>query len=78
MSIQGKWDKSEITINESKQVTVTIDSRPNGNGTVLCENPDVILVSFPDDNIYIGTLINEKQIQWSGLGELGINNVWNR
>jgi len=45
---------------------------------IISQNPDVILVNFPDDRTYIGTLINDNQIQWCGLGSLGTNNVWNR
>jgi len=78
MKIVGKWAASEITVDVEKQVTVTMGSRPNGKGIVLCENPDVILVNFPDDRMYVGTMINDKQIQWSGVGELRDNNVWNR
>ncbi|GEM_PF-4997036 len=78
MSIAGKWGASVITVNANKQVSVTMGSRPNGEGTIISQNPDVILVNFPDDRTYIGTLINDNQIQWCGLGSLGTNNVWNR
>ena len=78
MSIQGKWGDSEITINQEKQVTVTMGARPNGTGVQLCANPDVILVNFPDDKMYVGTLVNEKELQWCRLGQLWTNNVWKR
>ena len=78
MKIEGKWGESVITVNAGKQVTITMGSRPNGNGIVLFSEPDVISVNFPDDRTYIGTLINDKQIQWCGLGDLRIDNVWNR
>lgn len=61
-----------------KKVKVTMGARPDGHGIVLSENPYVILVKFPDDRDYVGTLINNNQIQWCGLGGLTANNVWNR
>ena len=81
MSIEGKWvNGGVITIDKSnKQVTAKdMGSRPNGTGVLLCENPDVVLINFPDDRPYTGTLINQNQIQWCGLGTLRDKNVWNR
>jgi hypothetical protein len=78
MDIAGKWGNSEISVDKEKQVKISMGSRPNGNGVVLCEKPDVILVDFPDDRMYVGTLIKNEQIQWSALGTLQTNNVWNR
>lgn len=77
MSIAGKWGESVITVKD-KQVTITMGSRPNGNGIYISENPEVVYINFPDDRAYIGTLINEHQIQWCGIGSFKDNNVWNR
>ncbi|NET64020.1 MAG: hypothetical protein F6K63_06220 [Moorea sp. SIO1G6] len=81
MSIAGTWGQSEgqseITV-EDMQVTITMGTRPNGRGVVICSDPDVIRVNFPDDRVYIGTLINQNQIQWAGIGTLNANNVWTR
>lgn len=79
MNIEGKWNgENVITVKNKKKVTVTMGTRPNGTGEVLSENPVVININFPDDRTYIGTLINENQIQWCGLGALRTDNVWTR
>ena len=77
MSVAGNWGESVITV-EDMQVTITMGSRPNGRGVVICSDPYVMRVNFPDDRVYIGALINQNQIRWAGVGTLRANNVWNR
>ena len=81
--IEGTWNRGTNSVFiRLKNKNVTADwignNRPDGKGTLLSTKPFVINVLFPDDGRYIGTLINQRQIQWSRIGKLRTNVVWNR
>lgn len=81
-TISGTWtdingDQATIAVNGA-QVTINIPNRPAAQGTVIFTDPYVLRINFPDNELYIGTLINTNQIQWVRLGILLTNNVWTR
>ena len=87
MKIDGKWNSSQeaksvsvsvISSTASKRVSITMENRPDGLGSVTSNSPGVVLIDFQDDATYVGTLINDNEIQWSRLGELRPKNIWRR
>lgn len=53
---------------------ITVDLSPFGrpNGTGLVTSPRTIVVNFPDDRTYVGTLIDPHHIRWSN------DTVWSK
>lgn len=78
-SMNGKWaGGSEISVN-GQNVFITMGSRPSATGLMLANDPQVVKVQFPGDSrTYVGTLINDDQIQWCSTGDLWNDNVWGR